>query len=27
VLDLSFAAAQALHMTGRGLIDVTASIE
>ncbi len=27
VLDLSFAAAQALHMTDRGLISVTASIE
>ena len=27
VLDLSFAAAQALHMTGRGLINVTASVE
>jgi rare lipoprotein A len=27
VLDLSFAAAQALHMTDRGLIKVTASIQ
>ncbi len=27
VLDLSFAAAQALHMTNRGVIRVTASIE
>ena len=27
VLDLSFAAAQALHMTGRGVIRVTASVE
>jgi rare lipoprotein A len=27
VLDLSFAAAQALHMTGRGLMRVVASVE
>jgi rare lipoprotein A len=27
VLDLSFAAAQALHMTDRGLINVTAAVE
>jgi rare lipoprotein A len=27
VLDLSFSAAQALHMTGRGLMRVTASVE
>lgn len=27
VLDLSFAAAQALHMTGRGLMKVTAAVE
>jgi rare lipoprotein A len=27
VLDLSFSAAQALHMTGRGLMKVTASVE
>ena len=27
VLDLSFAAAQALHMTGRGIIRVTAAVE
>jgi len=27
VLDLSYSAAQALHMTGRGLMKVTASVE
>jgi rare lipoprotein A len=27
VIDLSYAAAQALHMQGRGLIQVTASVE
>ena len=27
VLDLSFSAAQALHMTGRGVMKVTASVE